>query len=63
MIFCLEESGTTHVLQAGPEFKVLNTNTLDDKFWSSAAISGGVLIFRGVEYVYGIGLDSSSTDP
>jgi hypothetical protein len=54
----MEESGTTHVLQAGPEFKVLATNILDDKFWSSTAISGGILIFRGVEYLYGIGLDS-----
>ena len=56
MIFCMEESGATHVLQAGPEFKVLATNTLDDKFWSSTAISDGILIFRGVEYVYGVGL-------
>ena len=56
MIFCPEESGTTHVLQAGPEFKVLYTNTLDDKFWSSTAISDGILVFRGVENIYGIGL-------
>ena len=56
MIFCLDDTGTTHVLQAGPEFKVLVTNKLDDKFWSSAAIGGGSLIFRGVDYVYGIGL-------
>jgi outer membrane protein assembly factor BamB len=56
MIFCLDDTGNTHVLQAGPEFKVFATNTLDDKFWSSAAISGGTLIFRGVDYVYGIGL-------
>jgi hypothetical protein len=55
MIFCLDDTGTTHVLQAGPEFKVLATNTLDDKFWSSTAIAGSTLIFRGVEYVYGIG--------
>jgi outer membrane protein assembly factor BamB len=59
MIFCLEESGTTHVLQAGSEFKVLYTNTLDDKFWSSTAISEGILIFRGVEFVYGIGINET----
>lgn len=55
MVFCLDDTGTTHVLQAGSEFKVLATNALDDKFWSSTAIAEGTLIFRGVEYVYGIG--------
>jgi outer membrane protein assembly factor BamB len=56
MIFCLDDTGTTHVLQSGPEFKVLATNTLDDKFWSSIAVAGGTLIFRGVDYVYCVGL-------
>ena len=56
MVFCLDDTGTTHVLQPGQEFKVLATNTLDDKFWSSTAMAGGVLIFRGVDFVYGIGM-------
>ncbi|MFC2123632.1 PQQ-binding-like beta-propeller repeat protein [Bacteroidota bacterium] len=56
MIFCLDDTGTTHVLQAGPDFKILASNKLDDKFWSSTAIAGGKLVFRGVEYVYGIGI-------
>jgi len=55
MIFCLDDTGTTHVLEAGPEFKVIASNKLDDLFWSSTAIGEGVLIFRGVDYVYGIG--------
>ena len=59
LVFCLDDTGTTHVLQAGPEFKVVASNKLDDKFWSSTAISGGVLIFRGIEYVYGIGIPES----
>ncbi|MCK5101484.1 MAG: PQQ-binding-like beta-propeller repeat protein [Cyclobacteriaceae bacterium] len=54
-IFCLDDTGTTHVLQAGPDFNVLASNKLDDKFWSSTAIAGGTLIFRGVDYLYGIG--------
>ncbi len=58
MIFCLDDTGTTHVLRAGPEFEIIATNKLDDRFWSSTAISGGMLIFRGVEYVYGIGRNS-----
>jgi outer membrane protein assembly factor BamB len=55
MIFCLDDTGTTHVLQSGPEFNVLATNTIEDKFWSSTAIAGEMLIFRGVDFVYGIG--------
>jgi hypothetical protein len=43
------------VLQAGPEFKLVATNKLDDLFWSSAAISDGILILRGVDFIYGIG--------
>jgi hypothetical protein len=54
-IFCLDDTGTTHVLEAGPEFKVIVSNKLDDQFWSSTAVANGMLIFRGVDYVYGIG--------
>jgi outer membrane protein assembly factor BamB len=54
MVFCLDDTGTTHVLKAGPEFVVIATNKLEDQFWSSTAISDDVLVFRGVDYVYGI---------
>jgi len=55
MVFCLDDTGTTHVLECGPEFKVITTNTLEDRFWSSTAVSEGILVFRGVDYIYGIG--------
>jgi len=55
-VFCLDDTGTTHVLQSGPDFKILATNKMDDRFWSSTAIGGGILIFRSVDYLYGIGL-------
>jgi outer membrane protein assembly factor BamB len=51
-VFCLDDGGTTHVLQAGPQFKVLGKNTIDDQFWATPAVAGGVLILRGVENVY-----------
>jgi outer membrane protein assembly factor BamB len=51
-VFCLDDGGTTHVLQAGPEFKVLGQNVLKDQFWSSPAMAGGSLILRGVDKVY-----------
>jgi outer membrane protein assembly factor BamB len=49
MIFCLDDTGTTHVLQSGPEFKLIASNKLDDQFWSTTAIGEGILIFRGVD--------------
>ena len=51
-VFCLDERGLTFVLKAGPEFKVLATNKLDETFWSSAAISGNNLLLRGVDHLY-----------
>jgi outer membrane protein assembly factor BamB len=51
-VFCLDDAGTTFVLQAGPEFKLLGKNTISDQFWTSAAISGGSVILRGVEGIY-----------
>ena len=55
MIFCLDDTGTTHVLQSGKEFKVLHANKLSDRFWSSTAVSSDMLIFRGVNGIYGVG--------
>jgi outer membrane protein assembly factor BamB len=51
-VFCLDEDGKTFVIEAGPKVKVLGTNKLDDMFWSSPAISGGVLLLRGVDKLY-----------
>ena len=52
-VFCLDDSGATYVLQAGPEFKVLGKNELTgERFWASAAVAGGALYLRGVENVY-----------
>jgi outer membrane protein assembly factor BamB len=55
MVFCLDDTGTTHVLQSGPEFKIVSTNKLEDRFWSSTAVSSDILVFRGVDGIYGIG--------
>jgi outer membrane protein assembly factor BamB len=54
-VFAIDESGTTHVIKAGSQFEVLSTNTLGkDMFWSSPAVSGGMLLIRGVDSLYGI---------
>jgi outer membrane protein assembly factor BamB len=51
-IFCLDDGGTTHVLQAGPTFKVLGKNSLGEMFWASPAIAGGAVILRSVDHLY-----------
>ena len=51
-IFCLDDSGQTHIVEAGDEFKVIGKNSLNEMFWSSAAISEGALFLRGVDHLY-----------
>ncbi|MBL8867153.1 MAG: hypothetical protein JNK93_16480, partial [Planctomycetia bacterium] len=52
-IFCMDETGTTHVIKAGPTFDVIGTNKLGrDVYWSSPAIAGGSIILRGVDSLY-----------
>lgn len=51
-VFILDESGTTHVIQSGPDFKVQHANQLNDLFWSTPAIAGDNLLLRGVEKLY-----------
>lgn len=51
-IFCLDDSGTTFVVSAGPQFKVLGQNKLEEMFWSSPAIAGKELYLRGVDHLF-----------
>ncbi len=44
--------GTIEVVAAGPEFKSLVVNTLDDEFDASPAIVGNELFLRGRSHVY-----------
>jgi outer membrane protein assembly factor BamB len=51
-VFCLDDGGTTYVVQAGPAFKVLGKNGLDEMCWSSPAAGGGALFLRTVDSLY-----------
>jgi outer membrane protein assembly factor BamB/Spy/CpxP family protein refolding chaperone len=51
-VFCLDDSGTTHVIQAGPAFKVLGKNSLNEMCWASPAVGGGALFLRTVDALY-----------
>ncbi|MEJ2704816.1 MAG: hypothetical protein P8Z79_20460, partial [Sedimentisphaerales bacterium] len=54
-IYFLSEKGTTTVIQAGPEFKVLARNTLKEKCCASPAVSNKQLFIRSEHNLFCIG--------
>jgi hypothetical protein len=53
-IFAISEEGDTYVIQAGPEFKILGKNSLDEMTLATPAIAGGSLIVRTLTRLYRI---------
>ena len=53
-IFALSEDGDTYVIQAGPEFKVLGKNALNELSLATPAVSNGSLFLRTVSKLYRI---------
>ena len=53
-IFALSEEGDTYVIQAGPEFKVLGKNSLDEMALSTPAVARGSLFIRTLSKLYRI---------
>jgi outer membrane protein assembly factor BamB len=53
-VFCLSEDGDTFVVQAGPEFKVLRTNSLGEMCMATPAIVRKGLIIRSIDHLYRI---------
>jgi outer membrane protein assembly factor BamB len=51
-VYFLGRDGVTIVIRSGPEFQVLSTNTLDDKFDASPVIVGDEIYLRGHQYLY-----------
>ena len=51
-LYITEESGKTFVVKAGVEMETLQTNSLDDLFWSSPAVAGDRLLLRGAKGLY-----------
>jgi len=54
-VFALSEDGDTFVIEAGPAFKVLGRNTLDEMTLATPAIASGSLIIRTAGHLYRIG--------
>ena len=53
-IFATSEDGDTYVIQAGPEFKVLGKNSLDEMTLATPAVARGSLIIRTASKLYRI---------
>ena len=53
-VFALSEDGDTFVFQAGPEFKLLGTNALDERALATPAVVNGSLIVRTASRLYRI---------
>ena len=53
-VFALSEDGDTFVIQAGPEFKVLGKNSLNEMALATPAISRGSLFIRTATKLYRI---------
>lgn len=51
-VFCLDDAGTTYIIQAGATFKVLGKNTIDEMCWSSPAIADRAVFLRTVDHLY-----------
>ena len=53
-ILITSEDGETYVIQPGPKFEVLRTNSLGEPVYSSPAVSGGSIYIRGEKNLYRI---------
>jgi outer membrane protein assembly factor BamB len=51
-LFFLSEDGDTYVVEAGPEYKLLQTNRLDELCLSTPAVSQGNLLIRTASKLY-----------
>ncbi len=59
-IFALSEDGVTFVIQAGPEYRLLGTNALDEMTLATPAIARGSLFIRTASRLYRIRQDKES---
>jgi outer membrane protein assembly factor BamB len=51
-VYCVDQNGTTTVIEAGPELKIVATNPLGEMCWASPAVVGERLLIRTVDHLY-----------
>jgi len=54
-IYFTSENGDVFIVAAGPEFKLVATNEMNESCMATPAIAGGMLIIRTTNHVYAIG--------
>jgi outer membrane protein assembly factor BamB len=62
-IFCLAESGETYVVQAGPAFRLLYVNDLDEAAFATPASAGDSIIIRTLTRLYRIANTTEDRKP
>ncbi len=60
-LYCLSEDGDTYVIQAGPPFKQVGKNSLDDMCMATPALLRGSVLIRTLTKVYRIAEDTRRT--
>ena len=58
-VFCTDEGGTTFVVEAGPKFKLLGKNSVDEMSWASPAIASGAIYLRTTDHLLCISSNSA----
>ena len=54
-VYLSDNEGKTFVVKAGSEFKLLETNSLEERISASPAITGKSLIYRTDSHLYCVG--------
>ena len=52
LLFVLDESGRTSVIQVADEFKLVNTNPIDGLYWSTPSFARNALLLRGANILH-----------
>ena len=60
-LYLADEYGDVHIVQAGPEYKLLATNELHESCLASPAISGNMLFVRTIGHLFAIGKGGKTT--
>jgi len=53
-VFLLSEDGNTYVIEAGPKYRLIGKNVLDEMTLASPAVAGGRLLIRTSSNLYAI---------
>ena len=54
-IYLVSEQGNVYIMQAGPEFRILEVIPLGEVSLSTPAIADGIIVFRTTDHLIGIG--------